>query len=204
MSVFKYSFLAIFKSILKGLTKRVPFYYFIIAGVIISILLTLNSYSGWINFNHSNNYSTLAPLKPKETICGYTQPRLSGYEFIKPLMFIEQDCESEKYAPLKQSLINIIEKYKSSGAIISASVYVEEFEEEAWICINNNEQYIPASLLKLPLLVTMLHVSEDNPSILNRVIRFDKPSTSDYHQAFNSKSIVLGHNYTIKELLEYI
>ncbi len=136
--------------------------------------------------------------------CSYRIERLKGYKFIHPLVYAEPECEGAKYLPLKSQLENKIADYKSSNHLITASVYFRGFNKGNWINVNPEEKFHPASLLKLPLLITFLKMEEKNPGLLNRSIRFTDKLKTTRIQTFNSQQIQLGKSYTIKELLEYM
>ena len=85
-----------------------------------------------------------------------------------------------------------------------ASIYLRTFDEGEWICINDEETYEPGSLLKLPVLITYMKISESKPEILNKEIAYNKPGKVDLNTVYNSKKIELGHTYSIKQLLKYM
>ena len=56
--------------------------------------------------------------------CDYNIDRLDGYKLIKPIVYAEVNCESAKYENLKEKLTGLIDNYKGSKKLISASVYL--------------------------------------------------------------------------------
>jgi beta-lactamase class A len=136
--------------------------------------------------------------------CSYAIKRLSGYNYIKPIMFVESECESEALGIVKHDVAALIDKYKSSGVINSASVYLKDYSDNSWFGINENEEYKPGSLLKVPELIAILKMSESNPAFLNKKITYDKPYAFGKMGLYLSKTLVLGHTYTVKELLYYM
>lgn len=134
----------------------------------------------------------------------YKFDRLKGYRLIKPLLYVIKDEESEKYQAIKLKLTKYIEKLKKSKKIISASVYLKDFDGGDWICINDSETFYPGSLIKVPGLITYLKMAEKNPAILDKVLFFDTPHQSVPNQTFNSHQIKAGKKYTVRELLKYM
>ncbi|MDO9289910.1 MAG: serine hydrolase, partial [Thermodesulfovibrionales bacterium] len=68
--------------------------------------------------------------------------------------------------------------------------------------INDNEEFSPASLLKVPILITYLKLAETDPQLLGKKIRNDKRDDSNKGTAIPpSKAIEKGKTYTIEELL---
>ena len=55
--------------------------------------------------------------------------RLSGYKYAMPLMFVDNTCQSEKLSSLKNELNNLFNKYKESGVLISASLYLKDYNK---------------------------------------------------------------------------
>jgi beta-lactamase class A len=135
---------------------------------------------------------------------GYKLKRLSGYKYAMPLMFVDNTCQSEKLSTLKNELNNLFIKYKESGVLSSASLYLKDYNSNGWIAINENETYSPASLLKVPALITLLKMSEKNPGLLNKKIVFNKNYNVQVDPKYLSKAIKFGETYTVKELMSYM
>jgi beta-lactamase class A len=89
------------------------------------------------------------------------------------------------------------------GNIDKASVYLKILNSRDFITINEEDQFHPASLIKLPLLMTYLQMEERNPGTLNKKIVFH-PLQGLPNQTYKSKKIEPEKSYTIKELLKYM
>jgi beta-lactamase class A len=135
--------------------------------------------------------------------CEVESKRLVGYKFIKPLLYSNKTCDSTNYNKLKSSIIEIIEQNKRMGNIDKASVYLKILNSRDFITINEEDQFHPASLIKLPLLMTYLQMEERNPGTLNKKIVFH-PLQGLPNQTYKSKKIEPEKSYTIKELLKYM
>ncbi|MEC4051078.1 serine hydrolase [Flavobacterium sp. SUN046] len=134
----------------------------------------------------------------------YNIKRLNGYNYVKPIMFVDNVSESENLASLKQNIVDVIETYKKGNAITSASVYLKEYVGNEWTSINPDEKYMPGSLLKVPELITFLKMNEENPGLLDKQLLFDHPFDTNKNPVYLSKSIKLGNSYSIRELLRYM
>ncbi len=139
-----------------------------------------------------------------EQCLGYNVHRLSGYQYVKPLLYIEKKEESSNLTHLRNSISEVVEKYKKSGVLMSASVYLRVFSKGNWMCINDTEMYLPGSLIKVAGLLTYLKMEEEHPGVLNRRLAFESPKEFIPNQTYNSKQIELGKSYTIRELLKYM
>jgi beta-lactamase class A len=134
----------------------------------------------------------------------YNIKRLDGYKFIRPLMFVDDLYDSEQLNDLRQNLTAIIDKYKTVGDINNASVYLREYSNNYSFTINNDIKYDPGSLFKVPVLITILKMNELNPGFLNKTINYSESINAGKKVAFADKSIQLGKNYTVRELLTYM
>lgn len=136
--------------------------------------------------------------------CKIQVTRLNGYKYIKPLLFVDSNNEASELSSIKNSIENVIAEFKNKGVISSASVYIRDYELNGWTAINPDEQYKPGSLLKIPELITFLKMNEKKPGLLEKKYLFDKVYNSDKKPVFTTKSIQLGHEYTVRELLKYM
>ena len=88
------------------------------------------------------------------------------------------------------------------NGVTNTSVYLRTGPQ--WTVVNENEKYQPGSLFKVPVLITILKMDEENPGFLNKVISYKNPIQVDKKLNFPSKTIQLGSSYTIKELLTFM
>ena len=180
--------------------KSIPIPYFIGSILILGSITVLAT----TTYNKSINDKKIEDLVSTSSSCNYTVKRLKGHNFINPLLFVDNSCESESLFTIKQSLESYIDTNKKTGELTSASVYLKEFNSNDWISINDNEKYKPGSLLKVPELITFLKMNEETPGLLNKEILFDRYLVTDKKPVFLSKSIQIGHKYTVRQLLEYM
>lgn len=136
--------------------------------------------------------------------CDYTASRLKGYQYIKPLLDQSPECESQKLSGLKQDILRYLDNQKQAGFISTASVYIKDFSSEDWIYVNPGESYLPGSLFKLPVMMTILKMSETNPALLDKKITFDPRKVVNVPQTYTTKALQPGNTYTVKELLTYM
>ncbi len=134
----------------------------------------------------------------------YQIKRLTGYKYVKPILFVDEKYESENLNSIKQNVATTIENYKKIGVLNSASFFLKEFNGNTWTGLNENEKFSPGSLMKVPELIAYLKMNELKPGTLDRVITYNHAAQIDRHTNFNSKSIQPGKKYTIRELLDYM
>ena len=182
------------------LRKSIPLPYFliIISIISISVIFITNQYDNYQNKKEIEN------LVGNSSSCSYSVKRLKGYQFVNPLLFVDNACESEVLWPIKQRITEIIDANKQTNDLFSASFYFKDFNSNDWTSLNQDEKYFPGSLLKVPELIAFLKMNEVNPGLLNKEILFDHYFQTDKKPVFLSKSIVLGQRYTIRQLLDYM
>lgn len=136
----------------------------------------------------------------------YNINRVEGFRNIKPVLVVEPATKSERFAPMKQKLKQLIDdSLKVSGMISQASVFFQEFDKGEWTSVHRKEKYHPASLMKVALLIGYLRIAEAQPGLLKQKWTFDKSyNVQNVPQYYNSKSIERGKSYTVHELLYYM
>lgn len=128
--------------------------------------------------------------------------RNTKYKYIRPVIFADYLQEDKSYENIKSTLNDYINSEKSIGELKSASVYVREFDQGKWFCINPDEEYSPGSMMKIATLLTFLKDSERNPELLNQRILFKAHYSEMPLQKIVTGQISTGKYYSIKELLE--
>lgn len=144
------------------------------------------------------------PIADNSPVCKLDIKRLNGLKYIRPIMFADEECESDELSSLKQRISEIINRHKINQDAASASVFLKKFENGDWICLNDEEKYQPGSLFKVPVLITILKMNEETPGFLNKTVKFDKHFDIQKNVAYSAKSIQFGQSYTINELLKYM
>jgi beta-lactamase class A len=160
-------------------------------------LITCGSVYFWLKKKNEE-----ALISSSAKYCDYSVKRIEGLKYVRPILWVDEACESDNLSGIKQKINQIIEKYKQSNGVTNASVYLRSGGQ--WTVVNPNEKYEPGSLFKVPVLITILKMDEDNPGFLNKVITYDTPVKVDKNLNYPSKTITLGNSYTIKELLSYM
>jgi len=124
--------------------------------------------------------------------------RNRDYKFTHPAYLYDVKNENEQLLTLKESLFQYITKNKQSNGLEDASIYFRNLNNGAWFEINGKESFTPANLMKVAVLIAALKQAEENPSLLDKKIYFEKHSNPDHSQLAEKKS------YSMKELLGYM
>jgi beta-lactamase class A len=129
------------------------------------------------------------------------QVRGKDYQFIRPLYLASITSEALALQPVKKEISKFIEQQKCRGTIENASVYLRKMNDGQWITVNGNQQYDSHCITKIIMLVAYLKNAEKNPAILNNELKCETPRERSTNTVINDKSIELGKNYKVRDLL---
>jgi beta-lactamase class A len=125
----------------------------------------------------------------------YVAPRIAWKEtddFLK-----EREHFIVSYSGLKPSIQEIITNKNGDYG-----VYFEDLTTGSWLGINERDKYFPLSLVKLPLLVTVLKSIENDELKIDDKITIKKEFLDSKFGTLYTKGE--GYNATVKELLIYL
>lgn len=96
----------------------------------------------------------------------------SQLRFVQPLLLcnVDIDTPTGALADLEPALNDLIAAEVSAGHASSVSVYLRDFSSNGALSINPGELYDPASLNKIPAMLTAFEMTERDPHFLNREI----------------------------------
>lgn len=186
------------------LLSRIPAYYLVLstlAGGVGGYFLLRETSSKPSAENQSS--AVLAVSTSSNKNCEYRIARLSGYKYVKPLVFAESECESSRYQGLKAHVAQVIQQHQSQGAVTDAAVYVRDFRLGEWFSLNEDGHFHPASMIKIVALITVLRMEEENPGFLDKQFSFTPPPGIP-QQTYTANSIQPGKPYSVRELLRYM
>lgn len=159
-------------------------------------LLAIGFLAGWLFFGGK---------KVPENRVEAEQIRESGkYKFINPLVECEVGGQDllNKYVPFEAAAKKLISKITEQHSDVHLSVYFRNLNNGPWFGINENEDFAPASLLKVPLMLAYLKESEASPGILIENILYSESAYGTVEQNVKPESqIELGKSYTVDELI---
>jgi Beta-lactamase enzyme family len=148
----------------------------------------------WIGTTITKTYQSTTAVREQD----------GQYKFISPLLFTDNlQPDTKDYKVLDSNLNSYINDVVSKGQANKVSVYFRDLNSGHWMGINENDQYTPASLLKIAILTAYLREVEINPSILEQSLQASPDSPNlDLVQNYKPKDpIQLGKPYTVRTLL---
>jgi beta-lactamase class A len=90
----------------------------------------------------------------------------------------------------------------SGGQAKEVSVYYRDLLDGPWFGVNDNKEFNPASMLKVPVMAAWLKRAEKDPQLLKRVIINHYPDDMGGAQNIKpSRSAKQGTSYSVEELL---
>ncbi len=125
-------------------------------------------------------------LSPAKT-CASTEAALSEWD----------------YEPLRQELIKRIAHYTATGGTVPhIALYFRDLKHSARLSIRENEIFEPASLIKLPIMMTILHEADRHPELLDESIPYEKEDSYRFITGPLDNTLKLHSSYTVRELLQ--
>lgn len=130
----------------------------------------------------------------------------SKYEYINKEMKCDSRLVIKKtgYEEFKRNLLEVIEENKTINNINDVSIYFRDLQNGPTLGIQEHELFTPASLLKVPLLMTYFNLRDSVPDLFDRELFFQKSNKFVSQNITPGKSIKLNNAYTINSLLEYM
>lgn len=122
------------------------------------------------------------------------------YRLIHRLLFTEISEEDPNLLPLKQKIQDFIGSEQKANNLISASVYFRKMNNSSWFAINPTEEYINASLFKVPVMLAILMQADNDPSFLNKKIYYQVYPKEVFNQ--NVPPLPGGKSYAVSTLLQ--
>ncbi len=131
--------------------------------------------------------------------------RSGGYKYINPLLECNNNelnfTELRPFSDKVKALVNQISQ--DDNGVNSVAVYFRDLNNGPWFGIDNTAKFLPASLLKVPMMIYYFDRSENDPDILKQTYTFNEnEQTKAIVQLIPpSQSLQEGQNYTVEDLI---
>lgn len=167
-------------------TSRRPYQWLIIGGAIVGVVIGGIATYAYLAKNHKLTRAQCEQTLINPTACdGELEGKVSFESFRKNL---------EEELRLK----------KDSGDLIEAGIYFRDLRFGPIFSINDDEQFIPMSLLKLPLMIAILKSAETREGLLEEKLRTPSEFAMNVQMMAPGETLVPDREYTIAELLKYM
>jgi len=130
----------------------------------------------------------------------------SSYEFTNPLLECDPDNSIENIPnraikDIRAKIDEFVSSELHSGDATFISIYFRDLNNGPWFGINEKENFAPGSLLKVPLMISLLKESQTRTILDNKI--FYEGGKSDVSQYFPpEKEIKSGKIYSVADLIE--
>lgn len=127
------------------------------------------------------------------------------YKYVNQLLACGtwESVDSDQYSGLKKKIVGFLAENSSAGRITNVGIYFRELKGGRWFGINENANFSPASLLKVPLMIAYLKVAEKNPQLLNTLVQYDGSFDLNKDEYFRSPYwISAGSVYKVEDLVK--
>lgn len=145
------------------------------------------------HFFVERRHSDILPIEGRKGLHDFVNPLLECKDF-RPLGVIG-------LRPMKDHVRSLIDVNEKTGVLAGASVYFRDLNNGPWFGINEKDQFLPASLMKVPILIAYFKKAESDSSIFSKRIFFSGKWSVPDEGIPQSEKLVPGRSYTIKELL---
>jgi beta-lactamase class A len=139
-------------------------------------------------------FNATAPKEWREGQKGLINPLL-GVNFPDKTIFDDLN-------PIQNQFTKLVESEISSNRATKISIYFKDQSTSHWTGVNEKDLFAPASLVKIPMMMTYFKVAESNPAILNKTIQYLGPDENTIEAFKPSKAMIIGQYYTVSDLIE--
>lgn len=132
----------------------------------------------------------------------------SGSKLTSPLL----DCEINEEGALQMGIVPFEDELseeartlRSAKKVSNIAIYYRDLSNGPWFGVGENDGFLPASLLKVPLMIAYFKASESDPLLLSKKVLFDKvaPNPLRGSQTIHpSQEIQVNTEYSVEELIE--
>lgn len=181
------------------LQRKVPVYYLLLS----SILCIVGT---WLAICLTDRTPINEEKQTTFSDTDYSIKRLyaNDFKYIRPILSVELNRESEKYKSIKNEMLTYLEQQKQYG-LTTASVYMRDLSTAKWMGINTDEKYNPGSLLKVGVMMIYFKMAETDTGLLNREVVYHGEKGFVFPiEHFMSDTVVEGRKYKINELIQHM
>lgn len=126
------------------------------------------------------------------------------FKFIKPLLdveFVSQE-DSLRQFPEQQKIKSLIEDEIAKHKDVVVGFYFNDLANAGWFGVNEDEKFIPASLLKLPMLIAYYKLRETEPDLFEKQILFQGKDFNLDRNTAEASTVQPGNTYSVFSLMK--
>lgn len=131
-------------------------------------------------------------------VCSFSDKTPSKYKLTNPVLDI---FVLKEINPFSDGLETLIQSYKDKGMVTNVSVYFRSLSDGLWFGMNEQAEFSPASLLKLPIMMYAYKQAEADPRILKDEVLYVQEDTSFRQEITANKKLIFGKKYSVDTLV---
>lgn len=109
--------------------------------------------------------------------------------------------DKQAYIGLKHQLENFIANKQSLGEVDTVSVYFRDLYNGPTLGLNEHIEFVPASLLKLPLLLAYINFQIERPGLFDERLMLTGAAVDQSQYYLPSSQLETGVDYSVQDLL---
>ncbi len=134
--------------------------------------------------------------------------KAKNFRFTSPLLDVELPegmVVGFRPIPFKYKIEEFAKRQREKGHVQRLSVYFRDLQDGPWFGINQDDEFNPASMMKVPVMIAWLKRAEKDPKALTSTIFFDGKEDLSASQEIKPKQTIAPlRRYSVNELLHYM
>ncbi len=112
----------------------------------------------------------------------------------------EYVIDKKEYTEVKTRMLDYLEEKKQTQKLDRISVFFRDLVNGPIMGIDEQANFIPASLMKLPIAIIYHSLSEQRPSIFNQYVTYESGDPGFIKSLSRDNNLVPGRTYSLTEL----
>lgn len=165
----------------------------LIGGMLIGVVITsILAYSG-----------AIGPDRKHFGKVDYLTQNNLDYKFIKPLLDVEFVSQEDSLGqfPQQRKIKGLIEEEIAKYNDVKVGFYFNDLANAGWFGVNEDEKFIPASLLKMPMLIAYYKLRENETDLFEKQIAYQGKDFNIDRNTTEASNIQPGNTYSVQNLL---
>ena len=127
-----------------------------------------------------------------------------GYKYVNPLLECEytEELGGPLFGNLEANLAAFVEAQNQAGKASHISIYIRDLNNGPWAGVNEREKFAPASLLKIPVMMTYYKDAEKDADILDQELSYEQRLLSQEQIIKPEQELQIGKRYKVPELID--
>jgi beta-lactamase class A len=167
-----------------------------------TVLLIIGMGIGYALNAVTSNSSPSSNTQAKNATSVSTELRSKDGKFTSPLLDCNSNIGGMDFDVFGKKLQQQIDDDKTVGKVTFVAVYLRHLFDGGSLDINGDEKFTPASLLKVPDMITLYKMADADPSVLTKKVTYNETYSSSTPFFSLNTTLVIGQTYTVDDLIE--